>query len=70
MPWPLLTQVVVTYAGLLAIAADPLAPWFNISLPLNERAEALVAAMRPHELIQMLAKASPPVSRLGVPGYA
>ena len=53
-------------------AAPPPAarPWFNTTLPLDARLEALVAAMNTTELIWQLAKGSPPVARLGVPGYA
>ena len=45
-------------------------PWFNTSLPIERRVASLVSAMNSTELIWMLAKFSPPVARLGVPGYA
>jgi beta-glucosidase len=45
-------------------------PWFNTSLPVEERLRRLVDAMTADELITQLVKYSQPIQRLGVPGYA
>ena len=45
-------------------------PWFNSSLPLDERVERLVTAMTADELISQLVKYSQRIDRLGVPAYA
>ena len=45
-------------------------PWFNSSLPLEERLNRLVSAMTADELISQLVKYSQRIDRLGVPAYA
>ena len=45
-------------------------PWFNSSLPLEERLQRLVTAMSGDELITQLVKYSQRIDRLGVPAYA
>ncbi len=57
-----------TLSSSLAMAHDS-QPWFDTSLPRNERIDALVAAMTLEEKTSQLLNASPPIERLGVPAY-
>jgi len=47
----------------------PDAPWFNISLPVEQRAEALVSQMSLEEKSKQLVNRAAAIPRLGVPAY-
>eukprot|EP00039_Didymoeca_costata_P024061 m.9126 g.9126 ORF g.9126 m.9126 type:complete len:807 (+) comp4012_c0_seq2:204-2624(+) len=45
-------------------------PWFDPTLSFEERTKMLVANMTNDELISQMVKFSPPIERLGVPGFS
>ena len=44
-------------------------PWFDTSLSINARVDALITQMTPAEKASQLVNQSRPIPRLGVPGY-
>ena len=44
-------------------------PWFNYSLPLDERAQSLVAALTVKEKLSLMSNKQPAIQRLGLPYY-
>jgi hypothetical protein len=48
----------------------PVFPWFNTSLPRDQRLQALVAAMTLEEQISWLDDSCPSIPRLGLPAYS
>ena len=55
----------------LAIVVNAITnPWFNLTLPRDERIAALVAAMTLDEQITWLNDAAPAIPRLGLPAYS
>eukprot|EP00051_Salpingoeca_urceolata_P002804 m.52925 g.52925 ORF g.52925 m.52925 type:complete len:788 (-) comp12339_c0_seq2:25-2388(-) len=54
--------------GASAAGGDTL-PWFDPSLPREQRAKALVSAMTPQEKVANLVVDAPAMERLGVPSY-
>ena len=57
--------------GVARAAPAPLGPfpWFNYSLPLDERAAALVSALTVAEKLSLMSNKQPAIGRLGLPYY-
>ena len=57
--------------GFAPSAPSPLGPypWFNYSLPLDERASALVSALTVAEKLSLMSNKQPAIGRLGLPYY-
>jgi beta-glucosidase len=49
--------------------APPNLPWYNWSIPINQRVRLLVSAMSTAEKIGQLNNGAPGIDRLGVPQY-
>ena len=44
-------------------------PWFNYSLPLDQRADALVSALTVEEKLSLMSNKQPAIGRVGLPYY-